>query len=71
MLSSRRANAEYSFGFHRAEVLGAMASIMVIWLMTGILLYEAVWRLIIPVRPRPRGFPREAQPSSGLLWWLP
>ena len=49
MLSSREANAEYSFGFHRAEVLGAVASIFVIWIMTGILLWEAVLRLITPV----------------------
>jgi len=48
MLSSRQANAEYSFGFHRAEVLGAVASIFVIWLMTGILVWEAVLRLITP-----------------------
>lgn len=49
MLSTQAANHEYSFGFHRAEVLGAIASIFVIWLMTGILVYEAILRLITPV----------------------
>ena len=48
LLSGREATAQYSFGYHRAEVLGALASIMVVWVMTGILLYEAVKRLINP-----------------------
>ena len=47
-LSSRTADAQYTFGYHRAEVLGALASIMVVWVMTGILLFEAVQRLITP-----------------------
>lgn len=50
ILSGREANAEYSFGYHRAEVLGAVASIFVVWLMTGILVWEAITRLITPVR---------------------
>ena len=49
-LSSRAADAQYSFGYHRAEVLGALASIMVVWVMTALLVYEAVNRLITPVR---------------------
>uniref|UniRef100_A0A7S3AW17 Cation efflux protein transmembrane domain-containing protein n=1 Tax=Haptolina ericina TaxID=156174 RepID=A0A7S3AW17_9EUKA len=48
ILSGREANAEYSFGYHRAEVLGAVASIFVVWLMTGILVWEAITRLITP-----------------------
>ena len=31
-----------------AQVIGALASILVIYLMTGILLWEATWRLIVP-----------------------
>jgi len=48
ILSSRQATPEYSFGYSRAEVLGALASIMVVWMMTGILLWEAVMRFITP-----------------------
>ena len=32
-----------------AQVLGALVSIMIVWLMTGILVYEAICRLITPV----------------------
>lgn len=35
-----------SFGYHRAEVIGALASIFLIWGLTGILLYEAIIRVI-------------------------
>ena len=31
------------------EVLGALASVLTIWLVTGILVYEAVNRVIHPV----------------------
>ena len=39
-----------SAGEPSRQVLGALVSIMIVWLMTGILLYEAVNRLIEPVR---------------------
>ena len=35
-----------SFGWHRAEVLGAIASVLMIWVVTGILFYMAVLRVI-------------------------
>ena len=35
-----------SFGYHRAEVVGALASITLIWGLTFILLYEATIRVI-------------------------
>ena len=34
-----------SFGFYRAEVLGAVTSIVMIWVLTGVLLYLAVERI--------------------------
>lgn len=34
----------HSFGFGRAEILGALSSVAVIWILTGILLYEAFLR---------------------------
>jgi len=45
---SLESTSEHSFGFHRAEMLGALLSILVIWLMTGILIFEAVLRLMNP-----------------------
>ena len=36
------------FGFHRAEILGALISVIMIWLLTGILVYEAVQRIREP-----------------------
>lgn len=47
-LASRAASDEFSFGWARAEVLGAMVSVMLIWAITAILLYEAIRRLIQP-----------------------
>ena len=47
-LSSRKADATYTFGYHRAETLGALASILVVWMMTAILLFEAMHRLVQP-----------------------
>ena len=35
--------------YHRVEVLGALASVLTIWLVTGILVYEAVNRVMNPV----------------------
>lgn len=35
-----------SFGFHRAEVIGALTSVLMIWVVTAILVYMAVLRLI-------------------------
>ncbi|XP_044503494.1 metal tolerance protein 1 isoform X2 [Mangifera indica] len=35
-----------SYGFFRVEILGALVSIQLIWLLAGILVYEAIYRLI-------------------------
>ncbi|CAN9493009.1 unnamed protein product [Ophioblennius macclurei] len=45
-LSSRPATHTLSYGWHRAEVLGALLSIFTIWLVTGVLVYLAVERLV-------------------------
>jgi cobalt-zinc-cadmium efflux system protein len=37
-----------SFGYHRAEILGALASGLLIWLIVGVLIYEAITRLRSP-----------------------
>ena len=45
-LSSRPPTRAMSFGWHRAEVLGAIISVLFIWVMTAILCYMAAMRLI-------------------------
>nr|CAD2176819.1 unnamed protein product [Meloidogyne enterolobii] len=45
-LSRRQPNVRHSYGFQRAEVLGALSSVIVIWVLTGMLLYMAVWRIV-------------------------
>eukprot|EP00775_Hariotina_reticulata_P010311 gene10311-10470_t len=40
----------YSFGYHRAEILGALVSVLTIWAVTGALVFEAFQRTITPVR---------------------
>lgn len=45
-VGSRPATRVMSFGWHRAEVLGALTSVLLIWVVTGILVYLAVERVI-------------------------
>ncbi|KAH7699343.1 cation diffusion facilitator family transporter containing protein, partial [Aphelenchoides avenae] len=45
-LARKQPTARYSFGFQRAEVVGALASIMIIWVLTFILVYMAIVRII-------------------------
>ena len=49
-LSSKPPTVNMTFGYHRAEVLGALVSVLIIWLLTGVLVYEAIQRVIHPVR---------------------
>ncbi|KAJ3176249.1 hypothetical protein HDU87_005464 [Geranomyces variabilis] len=48
-LSERPATSRHSFGFHRTEILGAILSTLLIWILTAFLLWEAVDRLRNPV----------------------
>ena len=43
-IATKNANKKYSWGYHRAEVLGAILSILSIWLITGFLIAEAIHR---------------------------
>ena len=45
-VSAKPRSDRMSFGWHRAEVLGAIASVLMIWVVTGILFYMAVLRVI-------------------------
>ncbi|XP_047315702.1 metal tolerance protein 1-like [Impatiens glandulifera] len=44
--SGWEANSRQSYGFFRIEILGALVSIQMIWLLAGILVYEAIMRLL-------------------------
>ncbi|KAJ7545925.1 hypothetical protein O6H91_08G016600 [Diphasiastrum complanatum] len=53
------ATPRQTYGFHRLEILGALVSIQIIWLLTGILVYEAVDRIL-----------HKSQPVDGRLMFL-
>ncbi|EFN51913.1 hypothetical protein CHLNCDRAFT_37115 [Chlorella variabilis] len=46
--AKRKSQEHFSYGYHRVEVLGALASVMTVWLVTGLLLFEAIQRIITP-----------------------
>ncbi|KAF9205666.1 hypothetical protein BGZ49_003727 [Haplosporangium sp. Z 27] len=48
-LSQRPSTATHTFGFHRAEVLGALFSIFLIWALTALLVIEAYDRVRHPI----------------------
>ena len=43
-MAAKPKSQKMSFGWHRAEVLGATVSVLMIWLVTGILVYLAILR---------------------------
>jgi len=45
-IGQKAPNHQLSFGYHRAEVLGALASVMIIWCMVIWLAFEATHRII-------------------------
>ncbi|MGK5084735.1 cation diffusion facilitator family transporter [Bdellovibrionota bacterium FG-1] len=47
-LARRPSSDTMSFGYHRAEILGALASGLTIWIIAGFLIYEAVLRMQEP-----------------------
>ncbi|XP_055967578.1 proton-coupled zinc antiporter SLC30A8 [Sorex fumeus] len=47
-LSSKPPSKRLTFGWHRAEILGALMSILCVWVMTGVLVYLAYERLLYP-----------------------
>ncbi|GBC07774.1 hypothetical protein RclHR1_07690008 [Rhizophagus clarus] len=48
-LARRPATKSLSYGYHRAEILGALLSIFMIWGLTGYLCYEAYDRIQHPI----------------------
>jgi solute carrier family 30 (zinc transporter), member 2 len=55
---AKRSSASYSFGYHRAETVGALISILIICVITGALVLEAIQRLLEP------------QPINGRLMFI-
>ncbi|KAM4748377.1 putative proton-coupled zinc antiporter SLC30A4 isoform 2-T2 [Rhinophrynus dorsalis] len=45
-LSAKSPNKRFTFGFHRLEVLSAVVSVLLVYVLTGFLLYEAIQRTI-------------------------
>jgi len=52
-MAKRPKTHQFSYGYHRAEVLGALASGLTIWIVAGFLVYEAIHRMSSP--PEVRG----------------
>ncbi|XP_076358032.1 proton-coupled zinc antiporter SLC30A2-like [Tachypleus tridentatus] len=46
-LASRPATKRMSFGWYRAEVIGALTSVLLIWVVTGVLVYMAIQRIVM------------------------
>lgn len=44
-ISSRKPDAYFTFGYHRAEIVGAVSSVFIIWILTAVLLVESIARL--------------------------
>jgi Co/Zn/Cd efflux system component len=38
----------HTHSYYRAEIVGALGSVVLIWVLTGVLLYEAVNRVLNP-----------------------
>jgi len=47
-MTTKPKSRKMTYGWHRAEVLGAIASVLMIWLVTGLLVYLAILRVITP-----------------------
>nr|WLQ25299.1 solute carrier family 30 member 2 [Ctenopharyngodon idella] len=45
-ISSRPPTKRMNFGWHRSEILGALVSVMSIWIVTGVLVYLAIERIV-------------------------
>ena len=45
-LMTREPSPNFTYGYHQAEVIGALSSVMLVWAMTGILLFQAYNRFL-------------------------
>lgn len=44
-VTTRKASMHFSFGFHRAEVVGSLGSVLTIWALVAVIIVEAVGRI--------------------------
>ena len=44
--AKRKAPKYFTFGYHKIETLAAMTNILIIWIVTGFLIYEAILRIV-------------------------
>lgn len=47
-VTRKASNLHYSYGYHRADAIGALTTVLIIWVLLIWLLAEAVKRLINP-----------------------
>ncbi|NWU99526.1 ZNT8 protein, partial [Upupa epops] len=47
-LASKPSSKQLTFGWHRAEILGALVSMVIVWVVTAVLTYLASMRLLHP-----------------------
>lgn len=47
-IAKRPSTKKMTFGYQRAEILGALASGLTLWALCGVLIYEAIIRIITP-----------------------
>lgn len=47
-MASRNPTKRLTYGYHRYEIIGAALSVILIWILTGVLAYEAVLRVLNP-----------------------
>jgi len=67
-IALRPANFKLTYGYHRAEVIGALSSILIIWCLTVWLIYEAIQRFY---NPRPiQGLLMMSIAACGLIFNL-
>jgi cation diffusion facilitator family transporter len=62
-----------SYGYHRSEILGALFSTLVIWVLTGALVYMAILRVIDPtfaVEPVPMLVTASCGVVFNIIMWL-
>jgi zinc transporter 2 len=50
IIASRKSNTKMTYGYHRAEVIGALTSIVIIWGLTFWLIAESIERISNPVK---------------------
>ena len=48
LIAQKAASSELSFGYHRAEVLGTLISMLMLWVITALLVYQATLRFLDP-----------------------